>query len=170
MPGAAAWLEAARHAQPGRSGLFLGVGDPIYNSADGRLAAAARRPALHLARLVASGPELDACARAWGGDPVLLTGAGASRRGLAEQLKRDPDVIHFATHVLESSGTGYGLIALSIDGRGEAEVLPPPEIAHWRTSACLVVLSGCHSAAGAMLPGTGLLGLTRACWPRGRAM
>jgi CHAT domain-containing protein len=41
-------------------------------------------------------------------------------------------------------------------------LLPPYEIAGWRTNAGLVVLSGCHSAAGAQLPGTGLLGLTRA--------
>jgi CHAT domain-containing protein len=36
------------------------------------------------------------------------------------------------------------------------------EIAHWKIHAGLVVLSGCHSGAGAALPGTGLIGLTRA--------
>ena len=40
--------------------------------------------------------------------------------------------------------------------------MPPYEIAGWRTNEGLVVLSGCHSAEGAQLPGTGLLGLTRA--------
>jgi CHAT domain-containing protein len=54
------------------------------------------------------------------------------------------------------------LIALSLNGRGEAELLTPVEIAHWKTRAELVVLSGCHSDAGRALPGAGLLGLTRA--------
>jgi CHAT domain-containing protein len=72
-------------------------------------------------------------------------------------------VVHPATHVLESSERPYyGLFALSLTPRRESELLPPYEIAGWRTSAGLVVLSGCHSAEGAKLPGTGLLGLTRA--------
>jgi CHAT domain-containing protein len=36
------------------------------------------------------------------------------------------------------------------------------EIERWKVHVGLVVLSGCHSGAGAVLPGTGLLGLTRA--------
>jgi CHAT domain-containing protein len=116
-----------------------------------------------LPRLVGSGAELEACARSWSGERVLLKGAYASREGLAEQLRRNPAVVHLATHVLESSERpSYGLIALSLTPRRESELLPPYEIAGWRTNAGLVVLSGCHSAEGAQLPGTGLLGLTRA--------
>ena len=89
----------------------------------------------------------------------------------------NPAVVHFATHVLQSAEKpGYGLIALSLTPRGESELLPPLEIAHWRVHAGLVVLSGCYSAAGAeaastastpegtyaVLPGAGLMGLTRA--------
>jgi CHAT domain-containing protein len=93
----------------------------------------------------------------------LLKGSTASRNSLAEQLRRNPAVVHLATHVLESSERpSYGLIALSLTARREIELLPPYEIAGWRTNAGLVVLSGCHSAQGAELPGTGLLGLTRA--------
>ena len=55
-----------------------------------------------------------------------------------------------------------GLIALSLTDGGAANLLQPAEIARWHTAAQLVVLSGCHSAAGAVLPGTGLLGLNRA--------
>jgi CHAT domain-containing protein len=40
--------------------------------------------------------------------------------------------------------------------------LPPQEIAGWRIGAELVVMSGCHSAGAPAMPGTGLLGLTRA--------
>src|SRR5262249_56862267 len=55
-----------------------------------------------------------------------------------------------------------GLIALSLNSRRENELVPPQEIASWRTGAGVIVMSGCHSAEGPILPGTGLLGLTRA--------
>jgi CHAT domain-containing protein len=168
IPGAGYWVEARNRTREAPAPVFVGVGDPIYNTADPRLLplppdATASKPALMLPRLVGSGAELDACARSWRGERVLLKGACASRDGLAEQLRRNPAVVHLATHVLESSERpSYGLIALSLTPRRESELLPPYEIAGWRTNAGLVVLSGCHSAEGAQLPGTGLLGLTRA--------
>src|SRR5262249_30606755 len=110
-----------------------------------------------------SGDELDACSRDWQGERVLLKGADASRARLAEQLRRNPAVVHMATHLLESSERpAYGLIAPSLTPRRESELLAPYDIDGWRTGAGLVVLSGCHSAEGAQLPGTGLVGLTRA--------
>src|SRR5262249_15559224 len=82
---------------------------------------------------------------------------------LVRELARDPAVVHLATHVLPSrEPRSHGLIALSLSLRRENELLPPEEIASWRTNAGVIVMSGCHSAAGATLPGTGLLGLTRA--------
>jgi CHAT domain-containing protein len=94
---------------------------------------------------------------------VLLQGAAASRDNLRAQLARNPAVVHFATHVVESAERpSYGLIALSLTPTRESQLLPPFEIAAWRTGAGLVVLSGCHSGEGQALPGTGLLGLTRA--------
>jgi tetratricopeptide (TPR) repeat protein len=169
IPGAGFWVEARSRTHETPAPVFVGLGDPIYNTADPRLpplltgARPASKPALMLPRLVGSGAELDACARSWRGERVLLKGADASRDRLAEQLRRNPAVVHLATHVLESSERpSYGLIALSLTPRRESELLPPYEIAGWRTNAGLVVLSGCHSAEGAQLPGTGLLGLTRA--------
>jgi CHAT domain-containing protein len=122
-----------------------------------------RGDSLALPRLVASGTEIDESARAWGGDCVLLKGTDASREHLRAQLGRNPAVVHIATHVVESGERpSYGLIALSLTPQRESELVPPFEIAEWRTGAGLVVLSGCHSGEGAALPGTGLLGLTRA--------
>ncbi len=190
-PGAGYWVDAmARRGSESSSGRFLGIGDPIYNAADSRFrprgavrfgwaewlwpsAASAASPAgLPLSRLPASAGELDSCARAWGGASTLLEGAHAARPELAAALGRDPEIVHFATHFLESSapqrgrtgsaGGADGLIALSLTGQGETELLTPAEIAHWKTRAELVVLSGCHSDAGRVLPGAGLLGLTRA--------
>jgi CHAT domain-containing protein len=180
IPGAALWADAAaRHPSEPLSPVFVGIGDAIYNTADPRLpavrkarhtspitfaaSASTNLPSLALPRLVASGPELDACARAWDGQRVLLKGAEASRDKLQEQIRRNPAVLHFATHFLPSDGGRIsGLIALSLNPRGETELLAPEEIAHWKVNGALVVLSGCRSAQGAVLPGTGLLGLTRA--------
>jgi CHAT domain-containing protein len=184
VPGANYWIETAPRPADGQtSPVFLGVGDPIYNAADPRLphgrgnagtgwmsplnlfAASAPSAAagLVLPRLVASGAELDNCARAWGGESILLRGAGATRRNLAQQMHRNPAVVHFATHVLQSSERpAAGLIALSLTDREDTELLTPFEIAHWRIGGGLIVLSGCYSAQGAALPGTGLMGLTRA--------
>ena len=183
IPGVGLWVESAAKARGvPASGGFLGIGDPIYNAADPRLPGAdqllsqpkampvsllvAPPPSpdqISLPRLVGSGAELDACARAWGGEALLLKGADASRRNLLEQLRRHPSVVHFATHFLESEeNSSYGLIALSLAGSGETEIISPVDISHWRVEADLVTLSGCRSAAGAVLPGAGLMGLTRA--------
>jgi CHAT domain-containing protein len=71
-------------------------------------------------------------------------------------------VVHLAAIVGILQQPSANAVALSLTDRGDTEVLPPFEIARWRTNAGLVVLSGCHSGGGAVLPGTGLLGLTRA--------
>jgi len=165
IPGAGFWLEARERRREPAASLFVGVGDPIYNTADPRLASVLNpaKPGVVLPRLVASSAELDACARAWSGDHVFLKGADATARGLRAQLDRNPAVIHLATHVVESSERpAYGLIALSLTPLRESQLLPPFEIAGWQTHTGLVVLSGCHSAGGPRIPGAGLLGLTRA--------
>ncbi|HYW43879.1 MAG TPA: CHAT domain-containing protein [Bryobacteraceae bacterium] len=166
IPGASYWVESATRQHVARiSPIFVGIGDAIYNNADPR--SPVRQPGsgrgLALPRLVGSGAELDACSRAWNGEHVLLEGADASRAKLVEELRRNPAVVHFATHMLESSDRArYGLIALSLTVRNETELLPPIEIASWRIRAAVVVLSGCHSAEGENKQWAGMVGLTRA--------
>ncbi len=179
IPGAAFWLENAGPRTTGVSGLFLGVGDPIYNTADIRLARdpAPRRtagwklfadvrppdPTLALARLVGSGGEVERCAREWNGESLLLRGQDVSRKTLREALLRNPAVMHFSLHFLESSQPRHhALMALGLGPGYEPELISPVEISHWRIARGLVVLSGCDSASGEALPGTGLMGLTRA--------
>jgi CHAT domain-containing protein len=171
VPGAALW---SHRLAPPKPGLFLGIGDAIYNPADPRRTEQeppAPQPASSLKlvslailpRLPASASELDISARAWIGGNHLLKGRDASRESLAEGLARNPRVIHFATHFVESAGADrHGAIVLSLNRDGQAETLHPPEIVSWRVNADLVALSGCHSSAGAVHPGSGLLGLTRA--------
>jgi CHAT domain-containing protein/tetratricopeptide (TPR) repeat protein len=168
-------------AAPARTdaGWFVGVGDPIYNTADPRyprlpaasgpapsslLASSGPSGALPLPRLVSSRAEIEACARAWdGAGTLLLTGAEASTARVREALWREPAVLHIAAHVAQSAQpAGYGVTVLSLGSDGATDVITPFEVARWRMPGGLVVLSGCASAAGASLPGTGLLGLTRA--------
>ena len=174
-------LASAVEARPPQAGAgwFVGVGDPIYNTADPRYAGprTGNKPApfsllasggppsgFSLPRLVSSRAEIEACAREWNGaGTVLLTGEKASTARLREALTREPAVVHLAAHVAQSTQAGgYGLTVLSLDRSGASDVMTPFEVARWHMSGGLVVLSGCASAAGASLPGTGLLGLTRA--------
>lgn len=165
IPGVAYWVEASTRTGPALSPLFVGVGDAIYNHADDRLGRAfpTRGNDLTLARLVGSASEIETCARAWSGPTVLLRGSDATREKLMDQLEHDPAAVHLAAHYLESAArTREGLIVLSLSPAGNTEVLTPFEIARWHIHTGLVVLSGCHSASGAALPSTGVLGLTRA--------
>jgi CHAT domain-containing protein len=159
------------------AGPFLGVADPVYNNADSRAAAVGRRPALpfgflqasgrtgevELPRLVGSGREVRACAAEWRGNAILLEGTQAGKGPLRAALAGSPAVAHLATHVLPAARrSGDALIALSLAPRRGAQLLDAPEIAAWQSRAGLVVLSGCSSGAGQAVPGTGLMGLTRA--------
>jgi CHAT domain-containing protein/tetratricopeptide (TPR) repeat protein len=168
-----AYLLVAARARP-RSGFpaeggFLAVGDPVYNAADSRWAgprpaANKGRKPLELPRLAGSAREVRACARLWssaGHSAVVLEGHSASGPEVFKRLQSSPAVAHFATHVVASSAR-RGLIALSLSPGGDAELLTPLQIVHWRRSPSLVVLSGCSSAQGEALPGAGLMGLTRA--------
>jgi CHAT domain-containing protein/tetratricopeptide (TPR) repeat protein len=164
VPSAAYWLESLEGPATILAPTFVGVGDAIYNRADARFAGSRNGPdPLPLPRLVASRRELETAAQAWAGPAVLLRGEAASRENLLAQLRRRPTAVHLATHYLESAGNPhYGLIALSMSPAGQVQLLTPFEISHWRINAGVVVLSGCHSAAGRALPGTGVPGLTRA--------
>lgn len=109
---------------------------------------------------------------------MLLEGVQATRSRLTDELRRNPAVIHFAAHFVASAqnspylvfedaalrreASTREMIALSLNAAGESELLTASDVAHWPVHAELVSLSGCHSAAGAALPGVGLLGLTRA--------
>lgn len=167
-------------------GPFVAVADPVYNMADPRwkgsqppslfsfFAARADESdaagTLHLARLAGSAREVRESATAWGGPQagILLEGPSASRDRLRQELERHPAVLHFATHIMRPhQGSRSGLIVLSLNRRGQHEVVSPVEIATWNLEGTLVSLSGCSSGSADALPGTGLMGLTRACQAAG---
>jgi CHAT domain-containing protein len=152
-------------------GPVIGIGDPIYNRADPRLprrtsSSGALAPRMELARLVGSGREIESCARIWrshGHEPILLQGEAANKMNLTAALRRNPAVVHVATHVLfPAQDSGPGLVALTLAKGGELELMSATEIASMRLNLGLVVLNGCSSARAAILPGAGLMGMTRA--------
>jgi CHAT domain-containing protein len=160
-------------------GPVVGLGDPIYNRADPRLL---RRPSwrseserpesrsplghLELARLAGSAREIKTYDKIWryhGYDPILLSGANATRENLMSVLQRNPAVLHIAAHVLfPPQDSGPGVVALALKPGGEVELLTATEIAGMRLRLGLIVLNGCSSAQAAAPPGAGLMGMTRA--------
>ena len=150
--------------KPQSAGEMLAVGDAIYNAADSRFEGHRDSSSLTLPRLPATARELKACASAWGASRTrTLAGADASGDRVASALRANPSIIHFATHVIAGPGEfSSGMIALSMDQTGTIGLLGPREIIARPVTADLVVLNGCHSAQGQTIPGSGLMGLTRA--------
>jgi len=168
-------IPPGRAPLPVARGRFVGVSDPIFNTADSRWdgqrpsrwalfwKAHAGSPA-DLPRLPATWAEIQACARAWSSSQpaLLLEGAQTRREYLTRILASRPAVIHFATHVVQTRQKDQSMIAIGLDREGEADYLTTSEISASRYEAGLVVLSGCGSGLGKALPGAGLFGLTRA--------
>jgi CHAT domain-containing protein len=169
--------------------MFLGIGDAIYNTADARwqassaadgvankgkrngwsfltsAAAAGKGSAAagQLPRLAGSRIELESCARNWKGPSLLLTGREANRQTAIRAIENGAQVLHFSTHFIEKDGApDEALLLLGLDAQGRAELLSTSDAVHIKVQNSLVVLSGCHSSAGAVYPGVGLVGMTRA--------
>jgi len=171
VPGIALIDPARKKPELGR---FVGVGDPIYNTADARwqspprswFAALPDRAAEpSLARLPGSGREIQACSREWRSreTPTLLLGKAVNRQHLEPLLSSHPAVLHLATHILQPMAQReLAIIAIGLDARGQPDFLTPNEIAVHNYRPGLVVLSGCSSGQGKALPGVGLFGITRA--------
>jgi len=119
----------------------------------------------------------------------LLLGSRASLASVQRELANPPSILHFAAHVLAAPDSPYSIalsrasyalatrivrpgevfVALGRDASGRQQLLPASTVAsRMRADGCLVVLSGCGSAQGAALPGSGLQGMTRA-WLAARA-
>jgi CHAT domain-containing protein/TolA-binding protein len=184
VPSSKMLREPASHSW---EGPFLGVGDPVYNTADPRwkgrpasrgLAVLASLPTLRgwftareeqdpepLARLVGSGHEIATARLAWNTATPgeLLSGHAVNLAALQAALDRRPSIVHFATHFVRSRGNpSLVQIALSINENGRPEMVSPSEISRWRHTLGAVVLSGCGSALAGVLPAEGLMGMTRA--------
>jgi CHAT domain-containing protein len=146
---------------------FLGIGDPVSNRADSRLTPRGTgAPALgvELSRLPASAVEVRRCAREWNGSTGarVLLGTEIDGESVRAALRERPEVVHLATHVYRPPDGSSAVITLGYGSRGDWAVLTEREIASLYPAPEVVTLSGCGSGQGALAPGTGLLGLTRA--------
>jgi CHAT domain-containing protein len=117
-----------------------------------------------LGRLVASDKEVTDSAQA-SGEPntALLKGGSASGVEIRKAIAITPEIVHFAVHVVSPEGEpGEAALALSIDENGVPELLTAESVATYRVPGSLVVLSGCSTQQGRIIPGAGLVGLSRA--------
>lgn len=150
--------------------LFVGIGDPIYNAADSRRSQhegtdqAPNRASLALARLAGSAREVRSAARESRLPQTrVLTGPAATIAGVRSAIAENPEILHFAVHVVAPEGeTSQAALALSLTKDNMPELLTPEAIAVMRVPGSLVILSGCSSETGEVLPGAGLMGLSRA--------
>ena len=178
VPGVSALLRSPRSDW---NEMFVGVGDPIYNRADPRLAqskpsavssmveasgAASGPGVLELPRLLGSAREVDNCAKIWqleGAHWMVLKGAAANKQELKQALGKGPSIVHVAAHMLfPPQEAGGGMLALSLQAGSQVELLSDTETAGMRAKLGLVVLNGCSSGQAEVLPGAGLMGMSRA--------
>ncbi len=164
--------------EPTGNSWFLGVGNPIYNTADSRWEKAgwyktgagwlswraeAAGVETQLSTLVASSAEVESSARSWSGSTVLLEGSNARREKFMELAARGPAVIHLATHVLTPpTRPGEALIAFGLEPTGEVGYLANSEVALLGVPGAIVSMTGCETGGGEVRAGAGLVGLTRA--------
>jgi CHAT domain-containing protein len=169
------------HTSAGRklNGTFLAVGDPVFNTADDRwtgpkprrrtflgLIAADPLDTPQLNRLAGTAAEIRNSAETWDPDrnrSVILQGLKARRTELLGALQTSPDVVHFATHVVQGNRPRDSVsLTLSLNPSGQPDALGPEELSKSTFQIGLVTLSACSSGAGNSVPGAGLFGLTRA--------
>jgi CHAT domain-containing protein len=156
-------------------GGYLGVADPVYNSADPRETASwslwnNRREDLgQLNRLVSSSRELQRSSASWltstgVAQPVqILEGTAARRDAFLDALRAAPSTIHLATHVLTSAThPEQAFLAFSLDQNASPSLLSPAEIGMQHVPGALIVMTGCATGTGDARVGAGLLGLTQA--------
>jgi len=156
------------------SPLLAAFGDPIYNTADPRLATP---PALRLAsartspdgnsialpRLPGTAQEIRRAASAWHGSHQFFTGHQATLAHLRLALASQPQVLHLATHLVPSpADPTESLLLLSLTSSGQPELLDPATIAGLPAASSLIVMSGCSAGAASSIASEGLLGLSRA--------
>jgi CHAT domain-containing protein len=144
-------------------------GDPVYNRADARMTPAVSgvfQP-VGLNRLPQSGKEVELMSamlerRGW--ETETRTGLRATAPELLGILRRSPDIVHISSHFVSLPDSPHTIsVALSAGANGGTSALfGSRDLNAIRTQTKLVVLSGCSSSTGEIIPGIGINGLSRA--------
>lgn len=165
VPSATTWLRLEQ-ARPGSPELsVLSIADPplAEPSLAGGPRLRAAPGALRLARLAHTGDEARSLVRRLGGKGDARTGSEASEDMLKRTDLARYAVLHFATHALiDGQHPDRTAVFLAPGSQDEDGLLQVREIVDLHLDGQLVVLSACSSAAGANMPGEGVLGLARA--------
>jgi CHAT domain-containing protein len=173
--------------QAAAPGGYLGVADPVYNSADPRETTSwslrwdRRDDRDQLNRLVSSSRELQRSSASWRtttgvAQPIqILEGTAAGRDNFLQALSAAPSTIHLATHVLTAAHVltatqvltasmqrEQAFLAFSLNADGHPGLLSTSDIGMLRVPGALIVMTGCATGTGDARVGAGLLGLTRA--------
>jgi len=171
--------------------LFLGIGDPVYNLADDRWAAATKESARKLAttqlpRLPGTREELQRIAAGWAGAGLkykVLTGFEATPERFSQEVASSPGVIHLAVHLVQEVPDSQGVVLMrsgaqgmsavrarrpsemflmfSMRPDGQSDGLTARSVDAYRLPGSLVVMSGCGTGLGTHQPGAGLAGFFR---------
>jgi len=162
-------LTGAREQLP--QARFIGIADPIYNAADSRFVRKVAFSNKHdeapiaLGRLAGSAREVRSAASASGiAQAELILGTQATVDSLAAALRQTPQILHLAVHIVSPPGKpGEAALALSLNpANNMPDLLTAERVAAFRLPGTLVVMSGCASEQGEVLPSAGLQGLSRA--------
>jgi CHAT domain-containing protein len=117
-----------------------------------------------LARLPGSQREVRNAAKNSGmAQTELLIGPDANLKNLERALAEEPELIHFAVHVVSPPAhPEQAALALSLGHDNVPELLTRQTISTLHIPGSIVVLSGCSSGQGQAEPSSGLIGLSRA--------
>ena len=95
--------------------------------------------------------------------PVLLLDESASLENLFSEISRSSRILHIATHGFASPDDPFFLgLALSGTGNENSGLVTTSQLADYRFSNELVVISACETGEGVALNGDGIMSLSRA--------
>ncbi|NVJ14020.1 CHAT domain-containing protein [Myxococcus sp. AM010] len=177
MPSASLWRHwrQASAPPPGGEALVLADPDRSVRVSDARTVAKERMGVFTEAARVGALPEarreghaVMEALRGTAVTPHLRTGTEASERALKSADLARVRVLHVAGHaVVDAEAPERSALVLAPGSEQEDGILQPREIAELHLQGALVVLSACRSASGAVLPGEGVLSLSRAFFEAG---
>jgi CHAT domain-containing protein len=171
VPSATLWARWRSLAGARPPAAVLAVADPELA---GRRSAAALERGGILAAGLDLGPlpyarrEGARVRRALGGESRLLAGRAATESAVKATALGPFGVLHFATHaVADQAYPDRSAVLLDAGSEAEDGLLQPREVSALDLDGRGVVLSACHTAAGAVASGEGVLSLARSFFEGG---